>query len=247
MIWVITIQNNCPSNYLLLYVRNDVFTGPVTSIRTVFVSSQYAAGFRFATSGSAASAMEITTLLLRMCLENFFSKFRRNSRPSRSSRPASFPGPRHVGTGSASVTTPTDDVFEAVAETAPVVTRGASVSMKPPRQSSSVADEDDTVCLDGFTYRHMLQDITSFKTMLLKLKRTIQEVSLNFFFLSCLSQFQIQGGQWNSVAIWCTSTKRHYSKPVISTSYIHDIWYVMLNMLSSTYHAYQLHHVHCKW
>ena len=32
--------------------------------------------------------------------------------------------------------------------------------------------------MDGFTYRHLMQDLTMFKTLLLKLRRVVQEVGL---------------------------------------------------------------------
>lgn len=49
------------------------------------------------------------------------------------------------------------------------------MSMKPPRQNS-IIDEDEQVVIDAFTHRSMAQDLTSVKTMLLKLKRILQEV-----------------------------------------------------------------------
>ena len=48
-------------------------------------------------------------------------------------------------------------------------------TLKPPRQPSVIEDEEQ-ISVDGYTYRHMQQDMTMFKTMLLKLKRVIQEV-----------------------------------------------------------------------
>lgn len=51
------------------------------------------------------------------------------------------------------------------------------VSMKPPRQSSLIED-DELVVIDGFAYRNMLQELTSMKTMLFRLKRMLQEDEL---------------------------------------------------------------------
>lgn len=56
------------------------------------------------------------------------------------------------------------------------------VSMKPPRQSSLIED-DELVVIDGFAYRNMLQELTSMKTMLFRLKRMLQEVGLIQFSL----------------------------------------------------------------
>lgn len=75
----------------------------------------------------------------------------------RATRPASFPGPR------------SDSQHAADAS------HGGSTILKPPRQGSVCADDDDMITIDGFTYRHLVQDVTNFKTMLLKLKRVIQE------------------------------------------------------------------------
>lgn len=49
------------------------------------------------------------------------------------------------------------------------------LSMRPPRETPSFGDEE-IVTMDGFTYRQLLQDIRTYKTMLLKLKRIIQQV-----------------------------------------------------------------------
>ena len=67
-------------------------------------------------------------------------------------RPASFPGPLDSGDGSSS---------------------GRGI-LRAPRQTS-VAD-DEEISMDGCTFRHLQQDITTFKTLLFKLKRSIQEV-----------------------------------------------------------------------
>lgn len=56
------------------------------------------------------------------------------------------------------------------------------VSMKPPRQSSLIED-DELVVIDGFAYRSMLQELTSTKTMLFRLKRMLQEVAMIQFSL----------------------------------------------------------------
>ena len=94
-----------------------------------------------------------------MCFNYFLSKIRRRRQQRRATRPASFPGPR-------SDSLPTTDA-----------SHGVSTVLKPPRQGSVYAGDDDLVTIDGFTYRHLVQDVTNFKTMLLKLKRVIQEVS----------------------------------------------------------------------
>jgi len=86
---------------------------------------------------------------------------RRNPRLEHSVRPASFPGP--LGSGG-------EDL-------AAVNIVPRPFTLKPPRQPSLIEDEDQ-IALDGYTYRHMQQDITTFKTMLLKLKRVIQEDEL---------------------------------------------------------------------
>ncbi|KAK2152813.1 hypothetical protein LSH36_317g03070 [Paralvinella palmiformis] len=93
-----------------------------------------------------------------MCFNYVLSKIRCRRQQRRATRPASFPGPRSDGT-------PTADVGH-----------GVTTILKPPRQGSVYADDDDMVTIDGFTYRHLVQDVTNFKTMLLKLKRVIQEV-----------------------------------------------------------------------
>ena len=51
---------------------------------------------------------------------------------------------------------------------------GRAHMFRPPRPSSFGEDE---MTLDGFTYRQMSQDLTGVKTMLLKLKRVLQDVS----------------------------------------------------------------------
>lgn len=53
------------------------------------------------------------------------------------------------------------------------------LSLKPPRQSSLI-DDDELVVMDGFVYRSMIQELTSTKTMLFKLKRMLQEDELGY-------------------------------------------------------------------
>ena len=98
-----------------------------------------------------------------MCFNYVLSKIRCRRQQRRATRPASFPGPRSDGTATADVG------------------HGVTTILKPPRQGSVYADDDDMVTIDGFTYRHLVQDVTNFKTMLLKLKRVIQEVSQPVF------------------------------------------------------------------
>ena len=47
--------------------------------------------------------------------------------------------------------------------------------LKPPQRLSDGSGGD--VGLDGSSYRHIVQDVTSVKTMLLRLKRVLEEVS----------------------------------------------------------------------
>ncbi|XP_072050884.1 uncharacterized protein [Amphiura filiformis] len=47
--------------------------------------------------------------------------------------------------------------------------------LRPPRWLSHQEDEEDIVLVDAVVYRHMLQDITYLKTMLLRLKRALQQ------------------------------------------------------------------------
>ncbi|XP_064638185.1 uncharacterized protein LOC135494249 isoform X2 [Lineus longissimus] len=55
-------------------------------------------------------------------------------------------------------------------------TRSQSSPLKPPRpRSVSSIDEEDYVQMDGYNYRHIMQDVTTFKTMLHKLKRQLQD------------------------------------------------------------------------
>ncbi len=49
-------------------------------------------------------------------------------------------------------------------------------TLRPPRQPSITDEDVEPVALDGSTYRHMVQDLTTCKTNLLRLKRLIQEV-----------------------------------------------------------------------
>ncbi|ELU15316.1 hypothetical protein CAPTEDRAFT_221576 [Capitella teleta] len=80
---------------------------------------------------------------------------RRNPRLTKASRPCSFPGPRQRARSD-------------------VADEPSPLSMKPPRDTPSFGDEE-IVTMDGFTYRQLLQDIRTYKTMLLKLKRIIQQ------------------------------------------------------------------------
>ena len=72
-------------------------------------------------------------------------------------RPASFHGTASSGDGDSSLPRPQ--------------------TLHPPRQPSITDEDVEPVAIDGNTYRHMVQDLTTFKTNLLRLKRIIQEVS----------------------------------------------------------------------
>lgn len=98
---------------------------------------------------------ELATLLR----ENEVVKRCPTSSQERASRPSSFPG--------------SEDSEKRVAATAR--SRHHSSMLKPPRQAATMEDEEAKVVMDGFTYRHLMQDLTMFKTMLLKLRRVVQE------------------------------------------------------------------------
>ncbi|CAG2064882.1 unnamed protein product, partial [Timema podura] len=55
--------------------------------------------------------------------------------------------------------------------------RSLGSPLRPPRQVQASECEDGSIRLDRGTYQYMFQDIVSIKTMLLKLKRVLQEVS----------------------------------------------------------------------
>ncbi|KAI0240825.1 hypothetical protein LSAT2_008394 [Lamellibrachia satsuma] len=79
----------------------------------------------------------------------------------RASRPSSFQGSEGTGPDrQVAVTTHS---------------RHHSSILKPPRQAATMEDEESKVIMDGFTYRHLMQDLTMFKTLLLKLRRVVQE------------------------------------------------------------------------
>ena len=102
-----------------------------------------------------------------LTLLHSLSPSRRNPRLQRGMRPASFPGPMgplKLG----------ESLDSATGSTA--LSNQRRSMLKPPRQPSLVSD-DDVMAMDGTTYRHLMQDLTAFKTMLFKLKRVIQEVS----------------------------------------------------------------------
>nr|CAD7264507.1 unnamed protein product [Timema shepardi] len=54
-------------------------------------------------------------------------------------------------------------------------TRSLGSPLRPPRQVQASECEDGSIRLDRGTYQYMFQDIVSIKTMLLKLKRVLQE------------------------------------------------------------------------
>ncbi|XP_022088874.1 uncharacterized protein LOC110978182 isoform X2 [Acanthaster planci] len=53
---------------------------------------------------------------------------------------------------------------------------GTGHPLRPPRWPTLPPDEEGAVLVDATLYRHMIQDMTSVKTMLLKLKRALQTV-----------------------------------------------------------------------
>ncbi len=97
-------------------------------------------------------------------------------------RPASFPGPAQQ-----------EDSTEGATGGARGGHGGSQVKrfglFKPPRQHSqpTVVTDEDLTTMEAGTYRHLMQDLTSFKTMLFKLKRVIQEVHTDSFSICVLS------------------------------------------------------------
>ena len=59
--------------------------------------------------------------------------------------------------------------------------RSRAKSLRPPRRRTCSLNEDDVVYIDGVMYRQLMQDITEYKTLLLRLKRVIQEVRERVF------------------------------------------------------------------
>ena len=108
-------------------------------------------------------------------MDYIFSKFRRrNPRLHRASRPASFPGWKTTIDGEGAFSGGSTSGTPTGSGTTP--TEGGKV-FRPPRQSS-VSEDAEVIAVDAVTYRQMQQDLTQFKTMLLKLKRLMHDVSI---------------------------------------------------------------------
>ena len=83
-------------------------------------------------------------------------------------------------------------------------------TLRPPRQPSITDEDVEPVEIDANSYRHMVQDLTNFKTSLLRLKRVIQEVQILFLFF-------FLGGGWGSLKVkfsfhqYCVSSRNFHA------------------------------------
>ena len=102
-------------------------------------------------------SFQIVYMSIIMCTKTVeLPFFHRRPRLKTAGRPASFHGTVSIGEGDSSLPRPR--------------------TLRPPRQPSITDEDVEPVAIDGNAYRHMVQDLTTFKTNLLRLKRIIQEV-----------------------------------------------------------------------
>ena len=104
-------------------------------------------------------------------LIGFVLLFSRRSNYQRCIRPASFPGPVPA--------VPTASVAPSTLLKPPrsLSTSGGACSAEGDHPGAGSVVGESNITLDAYAYRQLLQDTTATKTMLLKLKRMLQDVS----------------------------------------------------------------------